>query len=580
MRFDTGDLTSQKGAFIDAHQKGRPWPGSEEHICYAPLEGNVGAAEGCGARATFSNSVSERQDWAKKCGVQWQTCGVTAPCKSCGKRENFNLRDAVGTGPDDVTKYEIHFTVPESWQKGPEENGPQGPLKSNAHSFMGAEMDKAAAEFCCAACKDGEKSTLTADKPCMGWVYFPPTRACYLKYTDSKQRRQLEYVEGGDGVLAGIIQNDCDRNLLFTKTPFLMTHDSATGHFGNNDIMDGLKMAQTPSPVNQLNCGARALDLRLRGGECHQHHDDYGRSCELEHSDRGGAAYKVRYHHGSIDVDNSLGDDLESIMAWAAEHPTEMVVLLVSHCHRNQCYGNCDHDENEDCIGRYMEPIVNRGIKLLGAGGQDNPGDCASITGLSLFDAKGMARLPSGGMVLAQMGDGNCYDSKSPDEYGMPSGYSDPQPNGDGWHVVPWLLGEYTEKAMSGYHLDGVENYKSWHPDQWPHGPYALQLLLQQPSDPLNKCSHSIRGCAEEYKVNLQVANAANSRTFATANLVEINDVCGYGYDIAKALGHTVTQKDVNTCNQHCDGNFHSNFCSSGGSSPKVGFSCSPWHMN
>jgi hypothetical protein len=63
--------------------------------------------------------------------------------------------------------------------------------------------------------------------------------------------------------------------LLLREKQFLLAHDSATGYVGNDLDRNEIK-AQEKNFAGQLNCGARALDLRLgfqkSGGPLKFHH--------------------------------------------------------------------------------------------------------------------------------------------------------------------------------------------------------------------------------------------------------------------------------------------------------------------
>jgi hypothetical protein len=71
---------------------------------------------------------------------------------------------------------------------------------------------------------------------------------------------------------------EVEERVLLREKRFLLAHDSATGYVGNDVERNQIK-AQETNFVGQLNCGARALDLRLgfqnSGGPLKFHHGPF-----------------------------------------------------------------------------------------------------------------------------------------------------------------------------------------------------------------------------------------------------------------------------------------------------------------
>merc|ERR1719310_345755 len=84
---------------------------------------------------------------------------------------------------------------------------------------------------------------------------------------------------------------------------------------GKDDLRDPFARTQAVNLAGQLVCGARALDVRV----------------VLDHDG------KIRYHHGSglpsWISDQTLDDTLPDLVRWSAEHPTELALLMLSHCY-------------------------------------------------------------------------------------------------------------------------------------------------------------------------------------------------------------------------------------------------------
>eukprot|EP01051_Picozoa_sp_SAG22_P013968 SAG22_NODE_1631_length_3936_cov_2.342716_1_plen_222_part_00 len=103
---------------------------------------------------------------------------------------------------------------------------------------------------------------------------------------------------------------------LLTETAFLMTHDSATGYLKPGGTQWNRWMqTQETTLVGQLNCGARAIDLRPTW----QHNRT------------------LFMHHDFLVPNETLADAVGSVLRWAAERQQagrerELVLLYVSHC--------------------------------------------------------------------------------------------------------------------------------------------------------------------------------------------------------------------------------------------------------
>ena len=111
--------------------------------------------------------------------------------------------------------------------------------------------------------------------------------------------------------------------MLLRDKNFLLAYDAATGYVGADVERNQIK-AQETNFVGQLNCGARALDLRLGFQQS------------------GGS---LKFHHGPIYMqDQTVANTMPDVMQWAADHPTELVLLLLSHCFTGE-----DAADGHDC---------------------------------------------------------------------------------------------------------------------------------------------------------------------------------------------------------------------------------------
>jgi len=132
--------------------------------------------------------------------------------------------------------------------------------------------------------------------------------------------------------------------------PMIMSHDAATSYF-TGKTCEGVATAEsdwvvTQSPgswLSQLNCGARAFDLRL-----------------LSKNSR------LISHHGAVDINVGVAHLLSEVKAWQVQNPNELVLVYGSHC------------SGEKCPEMFMEVLAAAGIPLL---------KCSEIEQLTLGSA-------------------------------------------------------------------------------------------------------------------------------------------------------------------------------------------------
>ncbi|CAE7579732.1 mtnA [Symbiodinium sp. CCMP2456] len=148
-----------------------------------------------------------------------------------------------------------------------------------------------------------------------------------------------------------------------TSWPMLTTHDAATGYM-QNPLDPRVTWGQTQPAskhafTQQLNCGARAFDMRL-------HVTDEG---------------KVVFHHGDVEIMQDAETALAEIVQWAQQHPALEDFVLIY---------------NWDCTGVNCSTKV---AELLAKYGLATLANCSQLN-LTLSAAASMASLPHGGHVL------------------------------------------------------------------------------------------------------------------------------------------------------------------------------------
>jgi len=129
---------------------------------------------------------------------------------------------------------------------------------------------------------------------------------------------------------------------LLRNKPFVLSHDAATGYDGGGTPF--LK-TQNMGFTGQLNCGARALDLRL------------GYKTSEEQDKR-----ELKFHHGVYMSQQTVAKEIGGeVMEWAKKNPDELVILLLSHCK----VGGGPTDGGGDCDAPFFEPFKTLGIKVV-----------------------------------------------------------------------------------------------------------------------------------------------------------------------------------------------------------------------
>jgi len=288
------------------------------------------------------------------------------------------------------------------------------------------------------------------------------------------------------------------QGVLLRETGMLMTHDSATGYIGVRDIMKDFAMTQTVSLVDQLNCGARALDLRLAQTAFNP----------LEIF--GTRRRKISYHHGKMPAwvsDQTLDSTLGGLVKWAKAHPDELVLLLTSHTYHSNSVGELSGDGHMTHDGKLMRDIKRVFVEHFGIRWAF---DCNALNTWTYEEAKEAALMDGGGRMLVV--DGDCVRSMYDPTVKKQS-----------------LVEPYVKYAMS---------VKGTQPRM-----FTVQSLIQQSGSlhvPLSA------------DLNRDVLSWVENGIYKGVNLLEVNTVCAYGPDISLKLGATVSPSDLNTCRAAC----------------------------
>jgi len=285
---------------------------------------------------------------------------------------------------------------------------------------------------------------------------------------------------------------------LLRQSPLLMTHDSATGYIGVDDLRKSVAMTQTISLVDQLNCGARALDMRL-------FQSSY-RPLEIGSMRRR----SIQYHHGKFPAwtsDQSLDTTLPGLVDWARRHPTELVLFLTANTYHSNSVGALAGDGDMTHDPTLMKEVRTK-FEWFGVRWEF---DCDKINGWELEDAMAAAKMDNGGMMIV-LDEMNCIDSMWDSSINSRSQVQD-----------------YVRQHM----VQGRASSKM----------FTVQSLIQQSgvSVPLDA------------DLNHDVLKWIGQGLYDGVNLLEVNTVCAYGPDIASKLGAAVSDADLKICRAACE---------------------------
>jgi len=276
---------------------------------------------------------------------------------------------------------------------------------------------------------------------------------------------------------------------LFRRSPFLMSHDSATGYIGRHDTSNyHTQKTQWATLEGQLQCGVRAFDLRLVA-------ENNWSEFRFHHTDSHGI--------GWISQKQTLHSTLPQLVDWSNQHPDELVVFVLGHCAENKGPHFFGWHEVNCNDSRFASGFTDEGVKV--------ETDCSTINSWTLSEARSFAKMSGGGrMVMIPY---ECVDMKYNRRENSKSS------------VKP-----YVEETM-----ENAPNYTT---------PFQVQSLIQKQGH-LN--------VPTDIDLNHDVLTwLTTSPLYDGVNFLEMNTICGWGVSVARALGTTVTDDDEDKCNQAC----------------------------
>ena len=303
---------------------------------------------------------------------------------------------------------------------------------------------------------------------------------------------------------------------LLSRTPMLMTHDSGTAYFPNEWKYENFLKLHYVSTVDQLNCGARVLDARLRyNDESQQNH----------------------YHHGSIGdpvneaTDKTIESDLPDLISWAKEHPNDLAILYVSHCERPS---SCTDE-------KHMKPFNDKNMLILRP--EDETWHAMSAQSIL---AMSKAKSGHGLIVLLKGAVDEMWESDMCYKY-----FTTEDKNEDRIESYRSRMFSNVRQSITGKY--DLPLWKLW----------SIQNFYQQGS-PLDSCTPEIQQDHNAHLTKLTVEQAKRGEFVGekALNLLEINHICMYGLDLAEQISKqpgsmtTITANDRGKCIAACGGRF------------------------
>jgi hypothetical protein len=295
-------------------------------------------------------------------------------------------------------------------------------------------------------------------------------------------------------------------------------HDAATGYLEYNRVTHPINtwtITQGASDrsnaiTDQLNCGARAFDLR-------------------PHVNKKG---ELIFHHDVIEVNVPFSQAIQELVTWSGSHTADedLVLAIISHC------------DGSDCVDLTTKALAAAGVPVA---------DCGQVSSMTLRSALNQSKLSNGGHVLAVF---DCVDDNWVQTVTC-SGRKDrrlaekvQESNAnvsmlkansiDGFYTC------YTNDDTHSFPVDRMFNYLKDVSKSGSNGGrlYSMQALWQETKTTVEIGElhfSSLLLDEKNSKLNQQVTDAVKQGPggmFPHINLLEVNNVCDGGNDLLVAL--------------------------------------------
>ncbi|KAL7578094.1 hypothetical protein ACA910_015027 [Epithemia clementina (nom. ined.)] len=315
--------------------------------------------------------------------------------------------------------------------------------------------------------------------------------------------------------------------LLLSSASFVYSHDAATGYiqigFSKTGLSSLYSKTQLGTLYEQLNNGARALDLRpllLANGT-------------------------TIFHHGAIRIQKTFQDALQDVVQWAADNPTELVLLITSHFD----YENSNqYDDDPYALTNTLQSIYSEfGISYM---------NCEAINGYTIGDAKQAAALSGGekGYLLAVDGHdfygssctkSNYIESEMVTCWGNNNSTSCKNSKGQWEKLKKYILASANNEATDDKSQLGPPKSLDVYPFNevqalWQVDSHAIAMGLAHLSSILEDNAAS--------DVNADVVDLIYDGAFNSISLLTVDNVAVHGNALLSALRNTCGQSTLEEC--------------------------------
>jgi hypothetical protein len=288
-----------------------------------------------------------------------------------------------------------------------------------------------------------------------------------------------------------------------------MTYNRVTHPINTWTITQGVS-DKSKAITDQLNCGARALDLR-------------------PHVNKKG---ELIFHHDVIEVHVPFSQVMQEIVTWSGSHTgdDDLVLAMMSHC------------DGSNCMDLTTKALAAAGVPVA---------DCGQVSSMTLGSALSYSKLANGGHVLAVF---DCVDDNWV-ESNTCSGHrnrrlaeKDQEPTSNvstlKGNSFPGFYGCWTDDNTHSYPVDRIFNYLKDVSKRGSRGGrlYSMQALWQETKTTVELGLLDLSSLLideKNSKLNQQVADAVKQGPggmFPHINLLEVNNVCDGGKDLLAAL--------------------------------------------
>jgi hypothetical protein len=302
-----------------------------------------------------------------------------------------------------------------------------------------------------------------------------------------------------------------DTSLLLSKASFLFSHDTATGYLKSANILSTYAKNQVGTAYDQLNFGARALDLRpklLSNGT-------------------------ITFQHGSVHIPVTLETFVADAVRWCNENDDELVLLLPS----NLAYEN---DASND--------------------------EGAAFVAASTAEMMELSKLASGGYLLALdgyssygsfCGKGNWVEKKIVTCYSYPD--TETRVNvqcTDSKTSEPLnSLHQYAMASANNEPIDSV--YTLGPPASLYNTPFnEIQALWQVDTEAVTRGLSHLSTLLEDNRrsqLNAEVVDWVYNEDFDAIALLAVDNVGLYGNALLSVLRNTCGQSTADVCGKDID---------------------------